>query len=268
MKKVYFLAFLFFSCGPEEKVKYNYQLNSVLWMQASVEYEAVTYQIFKIAEYRLDEALADTNWVAVFPKKTGMGKKKPAIIVDIDETILNNSPYRAGLLQTNLKKSEQTYLSWVNQVRARAIKGSIRFLRLARDKGVTIFYVTNRHELVKETTRLNLRNLGFPLEIDFETILTPKEKDFNKNLRRRLIAKHYRVIMIFGDDLIDFSDIFDGRYVEDRRTLVKDNRALFGKKWFILPNPIYGSWDNALYFYDENISEIEKHERRIEYLEF
>lgn len=268
MKYGFFFIFLMVSCSENmDHVKHDSKLMALLWLQNSIEYEAISYQVYQTAEGYLDVALQQSDWFA-YTADDYNETLPPAIIVSIDETVLSSVSYYSGLLKSQLVETERTRQNWMNQVRAKAIKGAVYFLKKAHAKGVTIFYVTKRTRSVIETTRLNLKNLGFPLEPGFETILTPREIDLNGEMRRKLIAKNYRIIMIFGNDLNDFSDEFYETSIERRSEIVHAKRQNFGKYWYILPNPVYGSWDDALFFYDYQVSDQEKQERRLEYLEY
>lgn len=267
MKYFSFLILLFLSCNESvEKITHDSKLQSLLWLQHSVEYDAISYQMYQNAELCLNTALTDVHWKAVPDEE--IHTKPPALIVYIDEVIVKSSSYNVGLLKSQLKASDKTWNNWVNQISAEKIKGSVFFLKKAHAKGIKIFYLTRRNRLVLETTRLNLRNLGFPLEDEFETILTPKKIDITGKLRRNLIAKNYRVLMILGHDLSHFSEEFFELEIVDRRSLVKKYREKFGREWFLMPNPLYGSWNDALYYFDYQVGEKEKQERKIELLDY
>jgi 5'-nucleotidase (lipoprotein e(P4) family) len=147
-------------------------LNAVLWVQTALEYEAATRQAYWLAQQQLDRALADPTWTAA-PEQTGdAASLPPAVIVDIDETVLDNSYYQARMIRDNTAYSEDTWGPWVKEARATAIPGAREFAEYATEKGVTIFYVTNRMADLEEATRKNLAAEGFPLASDIDTVLT------------------------------------------------------------------------------------------------
>src|SRR5277367_1525723 len=79
----------------------NDLLNAVLWMQRSVEYKANSLASFTLARLRLDQALADKTWTAAPAEQTGAYQDlPPAVVVDLDETLLDNSAYQAWLVKT------------------------------------------------------------------------------------------------------------------------------------------------------------------------
>ncbi|MFW5808094.1 MAG: 5'-nucleotidase, lipoprotein e(P4) family, partial [Spirochaetota bacterium] len=108
---------------------------ATLWMQTSAEYRALCYQAFNIARYNLDNYLA-----------SAASSKKPAIIVDADETIIDNSAYQAHLIGRDYGYSSKTWNAWMDAAKARAVPGAVEFLHYAQSKGVEVFYITNRKE--------------------------------------------------------------------------------------------------------------------------
>src|SRR5690606_11199373 len=132
----------------------------------------------------------------------------PAVIVDVDETVLDNSYYQARMIRDNTAYSEATWGPWVMEARATAIPGAREFAGYAAKKGVTIFYVTNRMSNLEEATRRNLAAEGFPLSTGVDTVLTRGErKEWSasaKGPRRAHVASTHRILLLIGDDLGDF----------------------------------------------------------------
>lgn len=230
-------------------------LNAVAWTQTAIERELITRQVFAVARDRLARALADPRWDAL-PSDEREGRVdtlKPAIIVDIDETMLDNSPYQARLVRDGASYDEFTWAQWCREERAAAVPGALEFARYAAERGVTVFYLSNRARDLNTATLANLRKLGFPVAdhadvfLGLGTALPGCEQNgTEKGCRRRLVARDYRVLMQFGDQIGDFVDVL-ANTPAGRRQAVEPYLAWVGERWFVLPNPTYGSWEPALF---------------------
>jgi acid phosphatase len=142
------------------------------------------------------------------------------------------------------------------EAKANPVPGALTFTQRAASQGVAVFYLTNREATVEEGTRQNLKELGFPLADDEDRILSNHEREnwtSAKTKRRAYVAKNHRIIMIFGDDLNDFVSAKDISQKE-RTKIIDSNQDKWGIFWYILPNPVYGSWENALYNFDDSLS--------------
>jgi 5'-nucleotidase (lipoprotein e(P4) family) len=230
----------------------HFNLNAVLWMQRAVEYEATTRSAFFLAGRQLEAALADPAWDALpHDERAGLplAGLPPAVIVDADETLLDNSPFQAGLIRDGGSFSPPRWLGWVDERRARAIPGALEFALAATERGVTVLYVTNRRtpEEHRQTVE-NLLALGFPLAADESNLLLlgdPRGPGSEKSARRRWAAAHYRILLMLGDNLGDFVD--QGELgLAARDALVAAYRDWWGERWIMLPNPSYGSWESAI----------------------
>jgi 5'-nucleotidase (lipoprotein e(P4) family) len=226
----------------------NDNLNAVLWMQKSVEYKANAEAVFALAKIRLDEALKDKSWTAAPAEQTGDFKNlTPAIVADADETVLDNSGYQAWMVANGETFNPKTWTKFVNSQTSTAVPGAVEFARYAESKGVRVFYVTNRTKGEEPATRENMRKLGFPMQANIDTILTAKEQpDWGsaKGTRRAAIAKHYRILLLLGDNFGDFTDAYKGS-VDERQKVYEENAARWGRDWLMLPNPSYGSFEAA-----------------------
>ena len=140
-------------------------LNAVVWMQTALEYEASALQAFRLAQMQLDAALADPSWTAAI-EQTGdpSQRRATAVVLDVDETVLDNSYYQARMIRDRTEYSSATWDPWVQEARATAIPGAVEFTKYAASKGVTVFYVTNRTANLEDATRRNLVALGFPVQ--------------------------------------------------------------------------------------------------------
>ena len=133
-------------------------LNAVLWMQRSVEYRALAEQTYRAAADRLDAALKAKNQDALVPEERGNAAKglKPAVVLDVDETVLDNSPYQARLVRDGKEYDEVTWDAWVAEKKAKAVPGVVDFAKAANAKGVTLVYISNRAVHLKDATIANL----------------------------------------------------------------------------------------------------------------
>src|SRR5262249_22123795 len=143
----------------------NDLLNAVLWMQRSVEYKATALTAFALAKIRLDQALADPSWTAAPGEQTGAFQTlPPAIVLDVDESILDNSAYKAGMALKDTSFDPKSWNAYVNTGSSLAIPGAVEFARYAETKGVKVFYISNRTAEEEPATKKNLEKLGFPID--------------------------------------------------------------------------------------------------------
>ena len=229
-------------------------LNAVAWVQTSVEYKALSEQTYRAAAEQLDKALKEKNWDALVPEERGNAPTglKPAVVMDVDETVLDNSPYQARLVRDGLDYDEVTWAQWVAEKKAKPLPGVVDFAKAAAAKGVTILYISNRAEHLKDATLANLRSAGLPVADDsvflgLGTFVEGCEQNGSeKNCRRKLAGQKYRVLMQFGDQIGDFVQVVSNTR-QDRDQLYADYNDWFGERWWMLPNPTYGSWEPALF---------------------
>ncbi|HVJ39051.1 MAG TPA: 5'-nucleotidase, lipoprotein e(P4) family [Stenotrophomonas sp.] len=227
-------------------------LNAVLWMQRSEEYRALSEQTYRAAADRLDEALKEANWDALVPEERGNTAKglKPAVVMDVDETVLDNSPYQARLIRDNQEYDEVTWSQWVAEKKAKALPGVVDFAKAADAKGVTVLYISNRAVHLQDATLANLRKVGMPVAdnsvlLGLGTVVKDCEQNGSeKNCRRRLAGQQYRVLMQFGDQLGDFVQVL-ANTPQGRSELLQQYHDWFGERWWMLPNPSYGGWEPA-----------------------
>jgi len=247
----------------------NDNLNAVLWMQRSQEYRAITEQTYRSAADHLDKALKEANWDALVPEERGNDAKglKPAVVLDVDETVLDNSPYQARLVRDGKEYDEVTWAQWVAEKKAKAIPGVVDFAKAANAKGVTLLYISNRAVHLKEATLANLRSEGLPVADDsvflgLGTVVKDCEQNGSeKNCRRRLAGQKYRVLMQFGDQLGDFVEV-TANTNEARDALQQQYHDWFGERWWMLPNPSYGGYEPAQFNNDYSQSRQARHDAK------
>lgn len=249
-------GFIYASCTSTSALRHP-TTSATLWTQNSAEYKALTQSVYRAASANLELALEDSFWDAIPDRDDdSYHDLPPAIIVDVDETVLDNSAFQARMIKQNKDFDLELWNQWVMEAQADAVPGATEFLKAANGKGVSVFYLTNREAKVEEGTRENLNDLGFPLNNDEDVILSNNERKnwtSTKTERRAFVARNYRVLMVFGDDLNDFLSAKNISQNE-RDELVKMHKAKWGRQWFVLPNPVYGSWESALYDFDESLS--------------
>jgi len=215
---------------------YDYMLMAVLWYQTSAEMRALCYQAFNTARISLDQAVAVNN-----------GQKKLAVVVDIDETMVDNSFYEAQNVLGNFGYPER-WSEWIDKASATAIPGAVDFMKYAVSKGVDVFYISNRKIAEKDATVKNMRSLGFPMIDDDHLLL--RDKTSSKNERRDKVAATHEIILLIGDNMNDFGGIYENKTVVDRFAVTDDNKTEFGKRFIVLPNPMYGDWESAVLKYN------------------
>jgi 5'-nucleotidase (lipoprotein e(P4) family) len=194
--------------------------------------------------------------------KVNRRNRKPrAVIVDLDETILDNGLYQGKLLQDRVNYPTG-WTDWINRAEATAVPGAVEFLRYAASHGVQVFYITNRNDVQKVGTATNLKKLGFPNVNDQTLLVQTDPKNSSKEPRRQSVGAKYRVLLLMGDNLNDFAKVFEDSKTVDSRIATADRfKAEFGKRFIVLPNAMYGDWELSIYGY-RKLSEAEKAELR------
>jgi len=223
--------------------------DAVLWVQTSAEYAAAATGVYVSATQALG---------ALEPAERGA-----AVVFDVDETVLDNSPYQGQLIIDDASYDGESWDRWIAMRSAGAVPGVVEFIRAAQSQGVHIALITNRRCRARadsaapcpqwEDTRANLEAVG----VDTSSItlylrgqrppaacaelLTPAERpegvwSSDKTSRRSCVARDYGIAMLFGDQLGDFvSESSDVHWLDE-------DAYPWGRRWFMLPNPTYGDW--------------------------
>ncbi len=225
-------------------------LNATLWMQRATEYRVISQQVYRQATERIAAPAPGSAALeqAGVPEET-LARLPPAVVLDLDETVLDNSVYQARLLRDRANFDPVTWGEWVKAGEAEAIPGAREFIAAARRLGHTVFYISNRDCSApaptaddkcpaKTATMRNLVALGIDPAPDPDRMLLRGERPewSAKTARRAFVAANYRIVAMVGDDIGDFVE--PRVYIGDRARL----EPRFGSSWFLLPNPIYGSW--------------------------
>ena len=232
------------------------QLSAALWMQGAAEYKAATLQAYRTASSLLAGAVRDRSWTAIETVTGDYRNKPPAVILDVDETVLSNLPFEAWLIREDRPFDVPAWEAWCRLGAAAPVAGAVDYVRQAVALGIHVFYVTNRSRSVADATHQNLSRVGLVPDPARATLFFREgEADFGgfsgdtgKERRRRHIERDYRVVQLVGDSLGDFVGSGDVALAQ-RQELVSANPERWGRYWFVLPNPVYGAWRSALVGY-------------------
>jgi acid phosphatase len=242
------------TAAPAATVAADDNLNAVAWTQTALEHDLIYQETYRSAQSQLLAALKDKNWDALpsEDRTTPYKHLKPAVILDIDETVLDNSPYQARLIRKGGEFNEADWAAWCKEERARALPGAVEFTQFAAKHGIAVFYISNRAQDLDTATLDNLRKAGLPVSgpeafLGLGTLLPGCDQvGTEKSCRRQLIGQHYRVLMQFGDQLGDFLSVLTNTPA-GRAQAMAPYKDWIGTRWFVLPNPTYGSWEPALF---------------------
>ena len=228
MRFSFLFIFLFlFACNNVEISKKEH---SLYWQKNSAEYVALSYQAYNLAKFRLDEKLnSEFN-------------KRPAIVIDLDETVLNNLPYNEMLIDSSEVFTQESWSKWVNKKIATKVPGSLEFINYAKSKNVKIVYLSNRRVENYDPTKENLVSLGYPFDED--TLMLLRDETSDKTARRNTL-NDYEIIMLLGDNLADFNSVFYKKSNNERIRSVDSLSKMFGDKFIVFPNLIYGDWEDG-----------------------
>lgn len=232
-----------------------------LWVRYSAEYQALSNQVYQDATRALPRLVSDKAWSAL-PAQHDAGDLPPAIIMDVDETTVTNIGFQFSF---EPPFADWKLNKWADETLATPVPGASEFVAAARAAGVTVFFITNRPcepiEGVsdpcpqKGVVMRDLEEVGIAADADHVWLAGEQGWTQEKLVRRILVARHHRVIMLFGDDLGDFlpcvrtklyAPCTEAATADSRRRMVEDNSAYWGNGWYVLANPVYGSWTAAL----------------------
>ncbi len=255
--KNYFLifsAFLIVSCARNEdqKVAISSQenlVNATIWFQRSPEMKALYYQGYNLAKLRLAEFVK---------QKTA---KPKAVVVDIDETMLDNSPFEAQQILESSSYTPESWKKWASLAKAKALPGAVEFTNFCDSLNVNVFYISNRKIDEVESTLKNLDSLGFSFARKENMIF--KETVSSKKSRRDHVSEKFEIVMLIGDNLNDLSEVFEKRGVDWGTSIVELNKKEFGNRFIVLPNPMYGDWEKNIYGSGESSTVEQKRELRL-----
>lgn len=241
------------SCVSDKQKLADQLTMSTLWFQQSAEMRQSYYQSYRYAELLLDKKIEN--------KKS---EKPGAVVLDIDETVLDNSPYQALLIDSSWTYTGETWKRWTDQARAQRLPGALEFVNYAKENGVEVFYISNRKTDELQSTIKNLKEMGFPNAS--EDYVALKETTSDKTERRNAVLKDYDILVYVGDNLTDYSEIFANRNKGMGKDLVDKYKNELLENFVMLPNPMYGEWEGAIYNNDYSVADSTKLKMRKEKL--
>lgn len=232
-----FAVMLFFACKTTQPPAASRPSTggpawAALWQQRAAEYRALCLQAYRVAGERVEEM---SHQQTLRPR---------AIVTDIDETVLDNSPYTAKTTLEGKTWNQATWEEWTAKAACDTVPGAPSFFRYAAQTGLTIYYVTNRLESERAATLKNLQRYHFPFADNEHLIMSSGNS--NKEERRNAIAKKYEIAMLVGDNLGDFAEDFYKKTPEERNAAVDRLQEQFGRRFILIPNVMYGDWLSAL----------------------
>lgn len=234
-------------------------LDATLWMQTSVEHDFACVQSYRLATLQATQALQDPCWTAATEQQPGYVQLPPAVILDLDETVLNNAAFMGQLVQRDTSWSEQLWEEWVRSKQSTAVPGVKAFIHSLVEQGIAVYFITNRHYRLETPTVENLSRV-LDLPIQKSHVLLQQEKPdwtWNKTSRRAEVARDHRILLLLGDDYNDF--VYQGKLSPEQRVVQgKRYQQYWGERWVILPNPVYGDWEKALYDYKNGLPTSQK----------
>ena len=238
-------------------------LNAALWRKSSAEYPAIARQTYHLARMNLDQALADPRWSAALEQTGDATGLPPAIIADLDETILDDTSYEVRIIRWLGSYSPESFADWCRDENAPAIPGAREFLDYAVAHGVTVFYYSARRASLRECTTRNLRYLQLPFPDETRLLLADGK---SKSDYRAGVAKQYRILLLLGDNLEDF--VTGSRADPSVRSELMERYAQrWGREWIVFPNPMYGHWEAAPYGFDYQLPRTEQLRRKLRMLQ-
>jgi 5'-nucleotidase (lipoprotein e(P4) family) len=245
------LCLLYTTCAgqsvitPDASIINNGKVWAALYQQRAAEYKALCFQAYNMAKLRLDAAI------------TKHSKKPYAVITDIDETLLDNSPYDAARAIQNLDFNSKTWKQWTAKAICDTVPGAPAFFKYAASKGVAVYYITNRDEDERTGTIKNLKRYNLPYADNAHLLL--KQKSSSKETRRQQVLKTHHVILLCGDNLPDFDALYDNNPSEEnRKAITRKLFKEFGNRYIIIPNPSYGDFENALFNFNYKLTSPQK----------
>ena len=236
------IAILLVACSGSKQIASSNQnsnvnqtsQSAVLWQQTSAEYEALCYQAFNTAKYQLENNLREFS----------TNGNRMGIIMDLDETVLDNSPYNGMLLLKNENYTSKSWKNWTSKANAKLVPGAKEFIDYAITKDVEIIFISNRSVEELEVTIANLDKLGISINSNNYHL---KSETSSKVERREVVFASYDIIMLIGDNLADFNSELDVNLnISERKKVTQKFKSEFGKKFIILPNVMYGNWEKTI----------------------
>ncbi|MDY5741929.1 MAG: 5'-nucleotidase, lipoprotein e(P4) family [Lachnospiraceae bacterium] len=228
---------------------------AVAWFQTSGEKDALFLQGYNLASMKLKEKIKETS------------DKPYSIVLDLDETVLDNGPYQAQNIKEGKEYDPKTWNEWCKAAQAKAVAGAKDFLNMANENNVEIYYISDRDEAVLDDTIKNLENEGIPVQARDRVMLKNKDDKSGKKNRREAVEAKSKLILLFGDNLSDFGE-FSKKSVAERNNTVSEQAKEFGDRYIIFPNPMYGSFESSIYEGKKDLTPKQKMDMRLKSLHY
>jgi 5'-nucleotidase (lipoprotein e(P4) family) len=235
--------------NDEGKQSQDHFLYATIWFQRSPEMQALYYQGYNMASLRLAEFVK---------QKTA---KPKAVVVDIDETMLDNSPLEAQVIFNKAEFTPELWKKWSSMAKAKALPGAVEFSHFCDSLGVEVIYISNRKIDEVDVTVKNLDSLGFAFARKENMFF--RDKVSSKRERRDKVSEKYEIVMLIGDNLNDLSEVFENRGVDWGKSVVEHNKKEFGNRFIMLPNPMYGEWEKNIFKASDSLNWAQKNAARL-----
>ena len=219
-----------------------HNVKATAYYHSAIENKWVYTQLYELATQKLLRNLANMPSGA-----------SPAVILDIDETVLDNSPYELENIANGRTYQLETWKAWTAKGIAAALPGALEFCKTADSLGVQVFYLSNREVDELDGTLQNLENLGFPQAVPNHLLL--KDGPSDKSPRRKIVSDRHYVALLLGDNLRDFMDDFKTRTPNFGASLLETHADTLRSHFVLFPNPMYGEWEKPIETYLKRPSE-------------
>ena len=202
--------------------------NDVRWVRESKEYVALCNQVYANAIDKLKDTISPNNY------SLNIINNNYAVVMDLDETVLDNSDYQVELYNKNEKYNPDSWDEWVVKEDAKLVPGAYEYISFLRNHNIQIIFISNRMHKRLQETKNNMLELG--IYSDNDIYLLRLDRADKKTIRRAEIFnstgrmkgfKQFEIIQYLGDAIGDFE---------------VDNLDRFGLDQFVFPNPMYGKW--------------------------
>lgn len=218
--------------------------DAVLWQHSSAEAYWSYRQAYEFASLKLELILEDIEEEKQMLDSAARDRRPLAVIVDIDETVLDNSPYQVNAVRQGRNFDSKDWKTWTDKAAAKASPGALDFLRDVRDAGCEVFYLSNRDQSEKVSTLKNLADIGFPFADERHLMLMEGTSD--KTARRAKVRSTHHVVLLVGDQLRDYDERFKDRSIDDGKKAVDAMADSLSEQFILLPNPMYGTYRDAI----------------------
>lgn len=204
--------------------------NDMHWARNSAEHRAIYLEVYRAAGERLRTLAA------------GRASASWGVILDADETILDNSEYERSRVPFGGKYDAAAWTAWVKQQRAPALPGAVEFAAHVHELGGKVVVVTNRAPEECDPTRANLASVRFAADLVLCKTTTGDKNPRFDSVQNGTAAPGFAAISVLewiGDNIQDFPGLTQAIRTQDDAAFAK-----FGDTFFALPNPMYGSWES------------------------